>query len=243
MVSSRSALEGQQRGASVSVSINSSYSSPQVPAPFYHGAPRPALSFPSELSQTRPPTSHRRLPIPPVHVSPSPSASTSSSSLSLPTQLPTSRRHSYRPLPKRPESRPELLEAHKRRASIDERSSPMTPATPFVPQHPTNIEEIRRGNLTKLRRHLGSSVPSDLVTPRVNGDETSGGSRIDAKVYGDLSKAPITTERLSTKENGRKDEKDENLVKNYSSRWLREKKGRRWAEDNYNNVIQSLREL
>jgi hypothetical protein len=110
----------------------------------------------------------------------------------------------------------------------------MTPATPFVPQQPTNIEEIRRGNLTKLRRHLGSSVP-----PRVDEDEASDGSGI-GKVYGDLSKAPTTTERVSTKEKRRKDERDENLVK---SRWLREKKGRRWVEDNYDNIIQSMREL
>jgi hypothetical protein len=94
---SRSPLEGQQRSARVSVSIDSSYSSPQVPANFYHGAPCPAPSFPSKLSQTRLPSSHRRLPTPPVHVSRSPSASTSptsSSSPSLPTQLPTSRRQS-----------------------------------------------------------------------------------------------------------------------------------------------------
>jgi hypothetical protein len=117
----------------------------------------------------------------------------------------------------------------------------MTPATSFVPQHPTNMEEIRRGNMTKLRHHLGSLVPSDLVAPRVDGDE--GGSRIDAEVYGNHSKAPIPTERLSTKEKGGKDEKDANMVKNYSCRWLREKKGRRWAEDNYDTIIQSLREL
>jgi hypothetical protein len=115
----------------------------------------------------------------------------------------------------------------------------MTPTTPFVPQRPTNIEEIRRGNLTKLQRHLGSSVPSDLVAPRVDGDEASEGSRIDAEV----PKAGITTRRLSTKEKRRKDEKDENLVKSYSCRWLREEKGRRWVEDNYDNVLQSLREL
>jgi hypothetical protein len=114
------------------------------------------------------------------------------------------------------------------------------PTTPFVPQRPTNID---RGNLTKLQRHLGSSVPSDLVAPKVDGDEASDGSRIDAEVYGDLSKAPVTTERVLTKEKRRKDEKGENLVKSYSCRWLREKKGRRWVEDNYDNVIQSLREL
>jgi hypothetical protein len=94
----------------------------------------------------------------------------------------------------------------------------MTPTTPFVPQHPANIEEIRRRNLTKLQRHLGTSVPSDLVAPRV--DEAPEGSRIDAEV----PKAGITTKRLSTKEKREKDEKDENMGR---CRWLREKKGRR----------------
>lgn len=107
------------------------------------------------------------------------------------------------------------------------------------PQHPTNIE-IRRGNLTKPRHHLGSSVPSDLVVPR---DEASDCSRIDWEVRGDHSKAPIPTERLSTKEKRGKDEKGENLAKSYSCRWLREKKGKRWVEDNYDTIIQSLREL
>jgi hypothetical protein len=109
----------------------------------------------------------------------------------------------------------------------------------MTPQHPTNIEEIRRGNLPKFRLHLGSSASSDLV-PRV---EASDGSRIDEEVSGDHSKAPIPTERLSTKEKRGKDEKDENLAKSYSCRWLREKKGKRWVEDNYNTIVQSLREL
>jgi len=84
---SRSALERQQRGARVSISIDSS---PQVPAHLSHGTPCPVLSFPYGLSPTRPPGSHRRLPIPPVHDSRSPSASTSPtspSSPSPPTQL------------------------------------------------------------------------------------------------------------------------------------------------------------
>ena len=118
----------------------------------------------------------------------------------------------------------------------------MTPATPFVPQRPTNIEEIHRGNLSKVQHHLGSSVPPDLVAPRVDGGEASDDSRID-EVYGDLPKKPITAERVSTEEKRGKDEKNENVLRSYSSRWLREKKGRRWVEDNYDAVIQSLREL
>ncbi len=238
------ALEVQQHrdGKRVSVSIDSCYSSPQVPAPLYHGAPCPATS---EISRTRRPlSSHRRLPIPPVQVSHSPSASTSSSSLSLPTQLSTSRRQSvfvllgfavtltsslcssYRPLPKRPESPPEHLETRNHRASMDEQWSPMSPAHSLVPQRPTDIEVVRHRNLSKLRRHLGDSVPSDLVAPRANGDGASDGPKVD----GEEPKVVPTEE---------KKRKDEKLV----TRWLREKKGRRWAEDNYGTIIQSLREL
>lgn len=147
---------------------------------------------------------------------------------------------SYRPLPKRPKSPPELLEPWKRSASIDERPSP---ATPFVPQRPTNIEEIHRGDMSKLQRHLRISIPQDLVAPGVDGDGASEGSTVDAKVYGDLPKAPITTERLLTEEKRRNYDSDGNLVMSYDCRWLREKKGRRWVEDNYDTIIQSLREL
>lgn len=119
----------------------------------------------------------------------------------------------------------------------------MTPATPFVPQRPTNIEEIHRGDMSKIQRHMRISIPQDLVAPRVGGDGASEGSKVDSKVYCDLPKAPITTERLSTEEKRRKYEKDENPVMSYNCRWLREKKGRRWVEDNYDTIIQSLREL
>jgi hypothetical protein len=253
-MASRSAIGGHQRGARVPISIDPSYSSPQAPAPFHNGAPYPAVSFPSELSRNRPPSSHRRLPIPPVHVSDSPSASTSSSSLPLPTQLPTSQRQSvfvalgvccnadpyrdsfcssYRPLPKKPGSAAELLEPREGHACISGRSLPMAPQ-----QHPTNIEKTRLRELSRPRLHLEGSVPSDLIAPRVDGEEASG-SRIDG-VRGDHSKAPIPAERLPTKEKMGKDGMDENLAK---SHWLLEKNGKRWVEGNYDTIVQSLREL
>jgi hypothetical protein len=83
--------------------------------------------------------------------------------------------------------------------------------------------------LSKLRRHLGTSVSSDLVPPRFDGDEESDGSSGD---HGDLPTVAITGEGpLDT--TGMDEE----------GRWLRELKGRRWVEENYDAVIQSLREL
>jgi len=105
------------------------------------------------------------------------------------------------------------------------------------------MKEIRRENLSKFRHHLGDSVPSDLVAPRVDVDETSSGSRVGAEVYGDHPKVPITAERLLREEKRRKDEKDEKVVGSYRCRWLREEKGRRWVEDDYERIIQTLREL
>jgi hypothetical protein len=36
---------------------------------------------------------------------------------------------------------------------------------------------------------------------------------------------------------------DEKTIREYSRRWLREKEGRRWVEEDYSVVIQSLRAL
>lgn len=88
--------------------------------------------------------------------------------------------------------------------------------------------------MSKLRRHLGTEVPSDLVPPKFDGDEAPDGSSGD---QGDLPTVPITAERVST------DTDLEKRSDEYSCGWLREKKGKRWVEENYDAVIQSLREL
>jgi hypothetical protein len=36
---------------------------------------------------------------------------------------------------------------------------------------------------------------------------------------------------------------DEKMIRRYSRRWLREKKGKRWVEDDYGVIIQSLRTI
>jgi hypothetical protein len=94
--------------------------------------------------------------------------------------------------------------------------------------------------LSKLRRHLGNSVPSDLVPPRFDGDEASDGSSGDAEVYGDPPTVPVIPQRLSGLTDPILEKRTgEKLIRS----WLREKNGRRWVEDNYDTIIQSLREL
>jgi len=256
-----------------SSSIASSSSCPLFPA-VYYCASCSALVTPSPFgsSQARSPTrSPRRLPIPPSYGLPSPSPSpwtstsslpsgyaslsSSSSSLSLPSPgLPPCRSQACRPLPKKPKSLP-LLELPRDSLQTDENSTPLTsPATSMVsstfPRRPTDVEEIRRGNLSKLRRHLGNSIPPDLVPPRWDLDEDSASSSSDEEEYSDLPISQITPECVSEltkaispilgKTGGRR---HENIIRRYSRRWLREKKGRRWVEEDYAVILQGLREL
>lgn len=103
-------------------------------------------------------------------------------------------------------------------------------------QRPTSVEEIRRGNLTKLRRHLGKSIPPDLIAPRLNRDELSDNSSSDEE----QDVGPITPECPSKMSEGDNPILDEMVE---SRRWLWEKKGRRWEEDDYRLILRRLREL
>jgi len=147
-----------------------------------------------------------------------------------------------------------VLEPPRGSLQTDEKSTPPTsPATSIVsfavPRRPTDVEEeeIRRGNLSKLRRHLGNSIPPDLVPPRWDLDEESNGSSSDEEEYSDLPISRITPECVSelTKAISPILEKTggERIIKRYSRKWLREKKGRRWVEEDYAVILQGLREL
>ena len=146
---------------------------------------------------------------------------------------------SLRPLPKMPELPPGLLETpNKHDAPAPERSPPPSNTADsmvsfVLPQCPSNVEEIRRGNLSKLRRHLGRSVPPDLIPPKLelDLDEASSSSSDEEQDAGPAS-APIRPVCLSTVT-----PIDEKPIK----RW--EKKGRRWVAEDYNHVLQCLREL
>lgn len=115
-----------------------------------------------------------------------------------------------------------------------------------MPRHSTDVEEIHHRNLSKLRRHLGHSVPPDFITPRLDRDEVDDSSSSDEE-WCDMPKVPMTPQCLSelTEAISPILEKtaDEKTIRRYSRRWLREKKGRRWVEDDYSVIIQSLRAL
>jgi hypothetical protein len=139
---------------------------------------------------------------------------------------------------------------HKYHAYVDEQLSPPTSPTTstiseIVPQRTTDVEEIRRGNLSKLRRHLGYSIPPDLIPPRLDRNEASSSS--DEEESGDLPTAPMTPSCLSELTAAISPMLDqtenEKTIRVYSRRWLREKKGRRWVEDDYDVIVQSLRTL
>ncbi|KAI0247051.1 hypothetical protein BJV78DRAFT_1285827 [Lactifluus subvellereus] len=144
-----------------------------------------------------------------------------------------------------PKLSPGLLETPKHDAPTAERSSP-PPASPadsmvsfVLPPCPTSVEEIRRGNLSKLRRHLGRSVPPDLIPPKLEleleldrdeGSDSSSSSSSDEEQDDDgPASTPIRPAGLS--------QMDERPIK----RW--EKKGRRWVAEDYRHVLQCLREL
>jgi len=119
-----------------------------------------------------------------------------------------------------------------------------------MPRQPTDVDEIRRGNLSKLRRHLGYSVPLDFIIPSLGRDEGSDSSSSDEEWYDIMPTVPMTpqclselTEAISPILENTTDEMHEKTIRRYSRRWLREKKGRRWVEDDYSVIIQSLRAL
>jgi hypothetical protein len=151
-----------------------------------------------------------------------------------------------------PKSVPVLHETS--RHHNDERlPRPASPTTSTIssimPRQPTDVEEIRRGNLSKLRRHLGHSVPLDLIIPSLDRDEGSDSSSSDEE-WCDRSTVSMTmqclselTEAISPILENTADEMHAKTIRRYSRRWLREKNGRRWVEDDYSVIIRSLRAL
>lgn len=161
---------------------------------------------------------------------------------------------SVRPLPKVPNfvpAAPHETSRHKHGAHNDERlprqaSAATSTISSIMSRRSTDVEELRRKNMSKLRRHLGHSVPSNFVTPRLDRDEVDDSSSCDEE-WCDMPTVPMTpqclselTEAISPILEGTADEK---MIRRYSRRWLREKKGRRWVEDDYSIIIQSLRAL
>jgi hypothetical protein len=157
---------------------------------------------------------------------------------------------SPRPLPKMPRSSLSLQGTTKHDACTNERTLPPVSAADLAgslpaPQHPAKIKEIRRGDPSKLQCHPENS---DLFSPKRDADELSDSARSYEKHYSPL--IPIRPEYLSGLTDAvspilekTTEDVSEKLVRQYTHRWLREEKGRRWVEEDYHLVVQFLREL
>ncbi|EPQ60942.1 hypothetical protein GLOTRDRAFT_135531 [Gloeophyllum trabeum ATCC 11539] len=102
--------------------------------------------------------------------------------------------------------------------------SPTTPITPAV-----TAEEAKTKNFSKLRRFLGESVPPDLVLR-----PHSRASSATSSEASDSTPDPL----LVTPE-----EVVDSYAKRMSRKWVREKKGQRWVESDYQDVLNALRKL
>lgn len=235
------ALEGPQHGISTSTSAGSSHlCSPSTVT--CHCAICCTLFPRSEPSQNQSSLKlPRPLPTPPPFASPLPTLSTPMPSLSTSSVTSTAPRllsscsHPPRPLPKMPRSAPSSLGATGRVTYMNGRSlPPVSPAdiagSLSAPQQPANAK-IRREKSSELQCHPGKFATTDLVSPPLDTGELSDSSRTPL--------APITPENLSQLT----DEVPEKLVRQYSYKWLREKRGRRWVEDDYRMIVQRLRKL
>ncbi|KAI0293448.1 hypothetical protein BC826DRAFT_1015590 [Russula brevipes] len=229
----QSAWEGSRHSARPSASIGSY--GPRTPFPTVHFCAACSSSSSSGSPQNqipqRPP---RRLPIPPGRISSSPSTSTPrlspspsfsppSSGLTLPIpQHAHNRVRPLRPLPEMPISASGHLETPKHTARVVEGPSPPTSPADAVtslvlPQRPTDIEELHRGNLSKLQYHMGKSVPPDVVPPRRDSDEAPGCTSGDEE---ERCLAELT-EAISPTLEKTADEEHEKLIRRHSCRWLR----------------------
>ncbi|KAH9001551.1 hypothetical protein EDB92DRAFT_74942 [Lactarius akahatsu] len=257
-----SALEGPQDGRSTSMSTNSSYLCRRSTS-FHHCTTCYTLFSRSEPSRNQSFfTSSRPLPTPPLFAPPlsilsassPPTPSSSTSSVTTTPHLLSchSQSISVRPLPKMPRSTSTPLGTTRRGTSTEARFLP--PASPTdlagsssAPQQPAN--EIRRGDLHKLQCHPGKSTPTDLVPPKLDAGELSDSPSSDEEQYFDPPLALITPEYLTELTDAvphileARDKEPVKLVKRFSRRWLREKNGRRWVEENYDAIAQCLREL
>ncbi|KAJ6588364.1 hypothetical protein B0H19DRAFT_1098951 [Mycena capillaripes] len=131
---------------------------------------------------------------------------------------------------------------------------PSPPPIPSIPD-PPSPNTAHRKRMSKLRRHLGESVTLDLF-PDV-GDK-SAWARQEADIY---SRTAVAVKKLldldgDDSDASSDDEEDTYSlvfthgqahcaipVKRYSRKWIREKGGERWVEENYSDILRDLRAL
>ncbi|KAJ6591038.1 hypothetical protein DFH09DRAFT_1138389 [Mycena vulgaris] len=132
---------------------------------------------------------------------------------------------------------------------------PSPPPTPSIPEPPSPATAQRK-RMSKLRRHLGESVQLDLFPdPGENANIFGEVKGID--VY---SQTVVAVKKLleldSGDDTGSEDDDEEYSlvltheqahrtipVKRYSRKWIREKGGERWVEENYLDILRDLRAL
>ncbi|KAJ7151449.1 hypothetical protein C8R43DRAFT_1005225 [Mycena crocata] len=136
---------------------------------------------------------------------------------------------------------------------------PSPPSSPAIPEPPTP-NTAQRKRMSKLRRHLGETVQLELF-PDPGDKENDLGRKREADIY---SKMVVSVKQLldlgdsddsDTTSEDEDDEDEYSLVlthgqahraipiKRQSRKWIREKGGHRWVEENYSNILRDLRAL
>ncbi|KAJ7253057.1 hypothetical protein B0H12DRAFT_1233764 [Mycena haematopus] len=191
-----------------------------------------------------------------THLSPPPTVTLPQRFASLSLRLDTSpdalRPRNSDPTPSFPSpSIPELSSD-----ALHPRTADPTPSSPSpsIPE-PPSPSTAHRKRLSKLRRHLGESVPLELLPVAGRADRASR----EKHVY---SQTVIAVKKLldldgDDSDTTSEDEEDRYSlvfthgqthrtipVKRYSRKWVRENSGGdRWVEENYSNILRELRAL
>ncbi|KZT21722.1 hypothetical protein NEOLEDRAFT_1139135 [Neolentinus lepideus HHB14362 ss-1] len=106
-----------------------------------------------------------------------------------------------------------------------------SPASPIVPD--ITPEETKNKNFLKLRRFLGESLPADMVL-RPN---SRASSMTSSSSDGSDQLVAAPDQRLVSPRDVA------SFGKRISRKWVREKGGHRWVEDDYQDVLSALRKL
>ena len=144
-------------------------------------------------------------------------------------------------------------------------TSHLSPLTPSIPQCPSPVT-TKRKRIAKLRRHLGESIPPELVfsgsKPTNNNNvksdqrETIWASDVPGQLHVRIQKVKVivrddddhhhnggggggggsrvVTDETVSRPNG---------MNRFSRKWLQERAGRRWVENDYQKILQALRAL
>lgn len=123
---------------------------------------------------------------------------------------------------------------------------PVRLADHAAPHQLANSKEVHHRKSSKPLCHPGKHAPPDIIAPKLDAGEMRDSPRGDEKhLYSPLTSECFSglTDVVSPILEKTTDEESNKLVKKYSRKWLREEKGKRWVEEDYNLIAQCLREL